>query len=189
MLDGDSTEVSRMKYGSFIGSQRSKEDDVQKISTYVFVTNFPDQYGAKDLWNSCKAYGHVVDAYIPNRRSNADVGNNVNGAMGASNSYVHVVKGTQIPKEDTENDPSLVLDEPAVYLSFNLVQHQRTKYIEIDIHFVRVSVTSGQVRVLHVPSRYQYANIFTKGLPSDLLEEFQTSLSVRCPPAPTTGEC
>ncbi|GJV91397.1 ribonuclease H-like domain-containing protein, partial [Tanacetum coccineum] len=77
----------------------------------------------------------------------------------------------------------------AVYLSCNLVQHQCTKYIEIDIHFVRDSVTSGQVRVLHVPSHYQYANIFTKGLPSDLLEEFRTSLSVRCPPALTTGEC
>ncbi|GJS03691.1 ribonuclease H-like domain-containing protein [Tanacetum coccineum] len=28
------------------------------------------------------------------------------------------------------------------------------------------------VRVLHVPSRFQYANIFTKGLPSALFEEF-----------------
>ncbi|GKA29613.1 ribonuclease H-like domain-containing protein [Tanacetum coccineum] len=45
------------------------------------------------------------------------------------------------------------------------------------------------VRVLHVPSRYQYADIFTKGLPSALFEEFRTSLSVRCPPAPTAGEC
>nr|GEY46578.1 nucleotide-binding alpha-beta plait domain-containing protein [Tanacetum cinerariifolium] len=52
-------------------SQRSKEDDVQNISTSVFVTNFPDQYGAKDLWNSCKVYGQVVDAYIPDRRSKA----------------------------------------------------------------------------------------------------------------------
>nr|GEW87880.1 nucleotide-binding alpha-beta plait domain-containing protein [Tanacetum cinerariifolium] len=51
--------------------QRSKEDDVQKISTSVFVTNFSDLYGAKDLWNTCKTYGHVVDAYIPNRRSKA----------------------------------------------------------------------------------------------------------------------
>ncbi|GKC52947.1 ribonuclease H-like domain-containing protein, partial [Tanacetum coccineum] len=45
----------------------------------------------------------------------------------------------------------------------------------------------GQVRVLHVPSRYQYAGIFTKGLPSTLFEEFRTSLSVRPSPAQTAG--
>ncbi|GKE64971.1 ribonuclease H-like domain-containing protein, partial [Tanacetum coccineum] len=77
----------------------------------------------------------------------------------------------------------------AIYLSCNLVQHQRTKHIEIDIHFVRNLVAAGQVRVLHVLSRYEYAYIFTKGLPSALFEEFRSSLSVRCSPAPTAGEC
>ncbi|GKE20961.1 ribonuclease H-like domain-containing protein [Tanacetum coccineum] len=62
-----------------------------------------------------------------------------------------------------------------------------TKHIEIDIHFVRDMVTVGQVRVLHVPSRYQYADIFTKGLSSALFEEFRSSLSVRPSPAPTVG--
>ncbi|GJZ90888.1 ribonuclease H-like domain-containing protein, partial [Tanacetum coccineum] len=76
-----------------------------------------------------------------------------------------------------------------VYLSCNSVQHQRTKHIEIDIHFVRDLVVAGQVRVLHVPSRYQYADIFTKGLSSALFEEFRSSLSVRCSSAPTAGEC
>ncbi|GJX15168.1 ribonuclease H-like domain-containing protein [Tanacetum coccineum] len=76
----------------------------------------------------------------------------------------------------------------AVYLSCIPVQHQCTKHIEIDIHFVRDLVAASQVRFLHVRSRYQYADIFTKGLPSTLFKEFRTSLSVWCPPAPTARE-
>ncbi|GKF12060.1 ribonuclease H-like domain-containing protein, partial [Tanacetum coccineum] len=70
-----------------------------------------------------------------------------------------------------------------VYLSSNPVQHQRTKHIKIDIYFVRDLVTTGHIRVLHVPSRYQYADIFTKGLPTALFDEFRDSLSVRSSPA------
>ncbi|GJU62898.1 ribonuclease H-like domain-containing protein [Tanacetum coccineum] len=60
----------------------------------------------------------------------------------------------------------------AVYMSANPVQYQRTKHIEIDIHFVRDMVTARQVRALHVPSHFQYADIFTKGLPLVLFEDF-----------------
>ncbi|KAK4360865.1 hypothetical protein RND71_019817 [Anisodus tanguticus] len=77
----------------------------------------------------------------------------------------------------------------AIYLSGNPVQHQRTNHIEIDIHFVREKVAKGQVRVCHVPSRYQIADIFTKGLPAVLFEDFRDSLSVRKPPAMTAGVC
>ncbi|GJV83387.1 hybrid signal transduction histidine kinase M [Tanacetum coccineum] len=66
---------------------------------------------------------------------------------------------------------------------------ERTKHIEIDIHFVRDLVTTGHIRVLHVPYRYQYADIFTKGLPTALFDEFHDSLSVRSSPAQTTGGC
>ncbi|GKA06766.1 ribonuclease H-like domain-containing protein, partial [Tanacetum coccineum] len=69
-----------------------------------------------------------------------------------------------------------------VYLSTNPVQHQRTKHIEIDIYFVREYVASGQVRVL------QYADFFTKGLPTALFLEFRSSLNVRRSPAHTEGE-
>ena len=74
-----------------------------------------------------------------------------------------------------------------VYLSCNPIQHQRTKHIEMDIHFVREKVTKGQVRVLHVSSRYQIADIFTKGLPLQLFDDFIDSLNIRQPPVSTTG--
>jgi hypothetical protein len=51
-------------------------------------------------------------------------------------------------------------------MSSNPVQHRRTKHIEIDIHFVRERVSLGEVRVLHVPSALQFADVMTKGLPA-----------------------
>jgi hypothetical protein len=66
----------------------------------------------------------------------------------------------------------------AVYLSTNLVQHQRTKHVEIDLHFVRKRVACGVVRVLHVPTISQFADVFTKGLPSMVFTEFRSSLNI-----------
>nr|GEV30073.1 glucose-methanol-choline oxidoreductase, FAD/NAD(P)-binding domain protein [Tanacetum cinerariifolium] len=52
-------------------NHRSKEDEVQKISSSVFITNFPDSFSARDLFKMCSIYGNVVDSYIPNKRSKA----------------------------------------------------------------------------------------------------------------------
>jgi hypothetical protein len=73
-----------------------------------------------------------------------------------------------------------------VYLSANPVHHRRTKHIELDIHFVREKVALGAVRV-HVPSTSQYADIFTKGLPTILFREFRSSLHVDALPGSDCG--
>ncbi|GJS63269.1 ribonuclease H-like domain-containing protein [Tanacetum coccineum] len=62
----------------------------------------------------------------------------------------------------------------AVYLSCNPVQHQRIKHIEIDIHFVRDLVVAGHVRVLHVPSRYQFGIFSQKGYLQHYLKSFDS---------------
>ena len=75
----------------------------------------------------------------------------------------------------------------AFYLAGNSIHHQHTKHIEIDIHFVREKVKRGDVRVLHVPIRYQIADLFTKGLPQVLFDDFRSSLSVYKAPDSTAG--
>jgi hypothetical protein len=77
----------------------------------------------------------------------------------------------------------------AVYMSGNQVQHLRTKHIEIDIHFVREKVALGHVRVLHVSTTAQFADIFTKGLPTTPFTDICFSLNVVEPAVVTAGGC
>ena len=76
----------------------------------------------------------------------------------------------------------------AVYVSANPVHHRRTKHIELDIHFVREQVALGRIRVLHVPTAQQFADVMTKGLLTSTFEEFHSSLCVTGT-ASTAGGC
>lgn len=60
----------------------------------------------------------------------------------------------------------------------------------------RLTFTLFEIRLLlvkfaflHVPSRYHYVDICTKGLPPALFDEFRTSFTYQCHPAPTAGGC
>ncbi|XP_026377700.1 uncharacterized protein LOC113271997 [Papaver somniferum] len=75
----------------------------------------------------------------------------------------------------------------AIYMTGDPVQHQRTKHVEIDIHFVRERVRIGDIHVLHIPSDSQYADIFTKGLPRVWFVRFRSSLNVCSSPVTTKG--
>ena len=58
----------------------------------------------------------------------------------------------------------------AIALAYNPVMHQRTKHIEIDIHFVRERVAKKLLQVQFVTSNAQFADILTKGLSTSLFQ-------------------
>jgi hypothetical protein len=66
----------------------------------------------------------------------------------------------------------------AIYISINPIQHQRTKHVEINLHFVHEHVADRDVRVLYVPTTSQFTNILTKGLPYSVFSEVRSNLNI-----------
>ncbi|GJV14676.1 RNA-directed DNA polymerase, eukaryota, reverse transcriptase zinc-binding domain protein [Tanacetum coccineum] len=88
-----------------MGSYRTKEDDVARISTSIYITNFSETLLAKELFQACKQYGHVA----PKEHTKTS------GKSGESNSYMGVLKGDKRMETEVKNSvPSIVLGDECV---------------------------------------------------------------------------
>nr|GFC85695.1 UvrD-like helicase, ATP-binding domain, P-loop containing nucleoside triphosphate hydrolase [Tanacetum cinerariifolium] len=118
----------------------SKEDLVTRISKSVFVTNFSDKFGPRDLWKLCEAYSKVVDVFIPNRKSKAGKRfafvrfikvSNVDRLIAGT--YANVVKDIHAPPRHVThsfNNPAVVLDD-SCFVERDLLCHVMGKVKEL----------------------------------------------------------
>ncbi|XP_072087332.1 uncharacterized mitochondrial protein AtMg00810-like [Arachis hypogaea] len=58
------------------------------------------------------------------------------------------------------------------------VQHDRTKHVEIDRHFIKEKLDNGLIATKYIPSRLQLADMFTKGLPIEHLKDLTCKLGM-----------
>lgn len=52
----------------------------------------------------------------------------------------------------------------AIHMIENPIQHDKSKHIEIDRHFIREKIEAKVIQILHVSSQQQVADIFTKAV-------------------------
>ncbi|GKD54110.1 retrovirus-related pol polyprotein from transposon TNT 1-94 [Tanacetum coccineum] len=64
----------------------------------------------------------------------------------------------------------------AIAISCNLVQHSKTKHIDIQYHFIKEHVEKGNF----VRTEYQLADLFTKALPQERFEYVVHRIGMRC---------
>ncbi|GJY00308.1 hypothetical protein Tco_0357326 [Tanacetum coccineum] len=64
------------------------------------------------------------------------------------------------------------------YLCANSVYHSRTKHMALDYHFVRELVYEGSLRLLHISSKDQIADVLTKQLARRMFLNFRSKIGV-----------
>lgn len=70
-------------------------------------------------------------------------------------------------------------NKAAISIAHNPVQHDRTKHIEIDRHFIKEKLNKGLMCMPFVKSGDQLADVFTKGLSSKVFPPICCKLGMR----------
>ena len=80
-------------------------------------------------------------------------------------------------------------NEAAISISENPVQHDRTKHVEVDRHFIKEKLEAGVIEFPFVRSEEQLADILTKAVNPKMFKEVLGKLNIGHTVVQLEGEC
>lgn len=69
-------------------------------------------------------------------------------------------------------------NQGCVQLAKNPIYNEKSKHIDIKHHFIREKVQEGEIEFLHIGSKLNVADIFTKQLPRDQFQQLCVQLGL-----------
>ena len=70
-------------------------------------------------------------------------------------------------------------NKATINIAHNLVQHDRTKHVEVDRHFIKEKLSSGAICIPFVKTGDQVADVLTKGIGSRPFHTVLGKLGIR----------
>ena len=69
-------------------------------------------------------------------------------------------------------------NKAAIEIAKNLVHHDRTKYVEIDHHFIKEKIEDGIIKLTYILTSHQTTDILTKALPRNNFDSLKSKLGM-----------
>nr|GEV96961.1 retrovirus-related Pol polyprotein from transposon TNT 1-94 [Tanacetum cinerariifolium] len=86
---------------------------------------------------------------------------------------------SELQSQQYEATKIRVDNESLIELARNPIYHERRKHKDVCFHFIGERVRNEEVKLNHVASRDQVADIFTKALPTELFDNFKLMLRMK----------
>nr|GEW12227.1 retrovirus-related Pol polyprotein from transposon TNT 1-94 [Tanacetum cinerariifolium] len=187
-LDQIRTPVDAMKYHSMIGSlmylTSSRPDIVHATCVCARYQAHPTEKHLKEvkrifcyLWGTVnmglwytKDYGFYLTGFLDT--DYAGCKDTFKSTCGGAQFLGEKLMSWSSKKQDctllsTAESEYVSLSAYSIAISYNSVQHSRTKHIAARYHFIKENVEKGTIELYFVKTDYQLADIFTKALSVD----------------------